>query len=699
MSSLVPKIRLGRDTQRNSFDISCMTHTTSEIGYVQPTFGRTIVPKSKVRIGTRTGSRLSPLFVPTMGKIDIRHYHCFVPYTTIWTPFDSFITKQNYTLVNGTTYVPEKCPYFTVKATLQQLCGTYVHFTEGYQPHTDLTAVISADGKEPLSDAAIRAISADNFDALIRGTMLGIVPKYLISKEGHVWRVDYLSTTNKYFYVPLYDTGSSTPDPIWDGVEALKTKAFPSCLNFDFSDFVPAGTAATNSFRVFYNFNGGMKRLRTIFMGLGYSFNPYDVEKVTPFKLLAFYKAYFALFGVNREKNFFNTYCYKIIKLLSESTELNCNAIGGSSILYSLWLNFIREELASCTYTCPVDYFSVADTTTQRGAGEGDGLTISTPYTSTNGGSVDINATVTPTNTVVNTKSNSALGIQLALRLLRFVNKNSVIGRKVSDILRARYGVSDMHNLAHESVVRVGASSTDIEISAIYSNTDSESLPLGAYAGAGMSSRQNAVSKSFTFETSEFGVLITLTAVVPKMGYFQGMLRENSDGVNDYTEFWQPEFDGLGWQGVRYNELVADKMVRSSGTPSSLYGTDLGIWGYVPRMTHLKCGFNRCLGDISIPHMQDSMLPYTLDRFFKNREPNSYGIVVPTALPVNESQSFRAGTQGDTNRIFTDMSPTEDHVIMQIFFDVKMSSPMKSISTCFDTWDEESKQSVEVAHE
>ena len=83
MSSLIPKISLGVDTKKgNHFDISSLTHTTSEIGYVQPTFSKNIVPKSKVRIGTRTGVRLSPLFVPTMGQLDVRHYHCFVPLST-----------------------------------------------------------------------------------------------------------------------------------------------------------------------------------------------------------------------------------------------------------------------------------------------------------------------------------------------------------------------------------------------------------------------------------------------------------------------------------------------------------------------------------------------------------------------------------------------------------------------------------------
>lgn len=702
MSSLIPKISIGRDTKRNHFDLSCMTHTTSEIGYVQPTFGRTIVPKSKVRVATRTGSRLSPLYVPTMGKIAIRHYHCFVPYSTIWTPFDSFLTKQNYTLPTGETYVPSSMPKFKVGSIIRALTTFNTEFTSGYDPKNDLTGCFIvpsvSSGSEMASDAVIQDYRSDTYDldSVIRG---GYFPLYIISKEGHIWKT--FKDGNKWDLVPLFASGKDFDEAL----QAKKNLSFPSHLNFDFQECTYDDNEL--SFYIGINFNGGLKRLRTIFLGLGYSFNPFDQTFVTPLKLLAFYKAYYSLFGVNRERNFYNTYCYKTIKYLSENIVSSMHELISHPVLVALWINFIRLELSNCTYTCPVDYFSAADITTSRGA---NNETLSSPLTigsvSYNVGATDIasdtglgsNVSVFGTGDFGSDPASNPLAQRIALRLLRFVNKNSVIGRKISDILRTRYGVSDEHNTTHESIIRVGASSTDIEVAAIYSNTETEDIPLGGYAGAAVSSRHNANSKSFTFETNEFGCLITLTSVVPKMGYFQGMFRENSDGVTDFTEWWCPEFDSLGWQAVRYNELVADRMIKADVVDPNV-GTDLGIWGYLPRMTHLKCSFNRCLGDISIPHMQDSMLPYTLDRYFENRRITSYGTVVNASLPVNEAQSFRSGTQGQTNRIFTDLTPTEDHVIMQIFFDIKMVSPMKSISSSFDTWDEESEQSVEVSHE
>lgn len=698
MSSLIPKINIGVDTHNSHFDLSSMTHATSEIGYVMPTFSKYIVPKSRVSIGTRTGSRLSPLFVPTMGQLEIRHYHCFIPFNTIWFPFDAFLTKTNYTLPSSTTYIPRKCPSFTVKSVLSFLY--HYNTAASISRRGDLSSAIYMDGDFVSADWAEE--NSESIINMYKNSSLHYMPRYLITSDGVQFMITEVG--NDYELVRLPDNARVT------------NTSFPSLEHCDFSDFYVDDELGSD-FHLVYNFNSTSKRLRSIFLGLGYSFNPYDTEKVTPFKLLAFYKAYWSLFGVNRSYNFFNTYCYKLIKALSETTVTDMNVVG--SVVFELFENFIVSELGKCTYTCPADYFSASDLDTQRSATESNGYSFASPvsnidgtastgvvgaYSMSNGQIANDVRTFQAYSTTQNSGADSPLGQKIALRLLRFVNKNSVIGRQVSELLRARYGVSDIHNALHEQVQRIGASKTPINISAIYNNTDSGSMPLGSYAGLGVSGQNGAISKKFTFETKEFGVLITLSSVVPKMGYFQGMFRENSDGVVDNTEFWTPEFDAIAWQSVRYNELIADRQFKSafhSNEHSADASTDLGLFGYNPTYQHYKVSFNRVLGDISLPSMQDSMLPYTLDRFFPNKVVSRYpvtGLGLPE-LPPNDPMYFRSGTRGETNRIFSDMSPTEDHVIMQIFFDVKMRAPMKSIANSYDTIDEETTHTTEVGHE
>lgn len=696
MSSLIPKIKLGVDTHTGHFDLSSMTHATSEIGYVMPTFSKYIVPRSKVSVGTRTGSRLSPLFVPTMGQIEIRHYHCFIPFNTIWFPFDAFLTKTNYTLPSSVTYIPSKCPSFTVKSVLSFLY--HYNTADSLSLREDLSAALYIDG-ELFTDSQVVEFQSYIIN-VFKNSSLHFVPRYFITSEGTQYMISEVD--NDYELVRLPENARVT------------NVSFPSIEHCDFSDYYEDEAMGSN-FNLVFNFNGTSKRLRSIFLGLGYSFNPFDTQKVTPFKLLAFYKAYWSLFGVNRSYNFFNTYCYKLIKALSETTVTDMDVI--TNVVFELFANFIVNELGKCTYTCPADYFSASDLDTQRSASESGGYKFTSPQsTGSNiphdyGASSEVNVLTgraAPVSTDVTgaqfSTSSVALGQKIALRLLRFVNKNSVVGRQVSEILRARYGVSDIHNALHEKVERVGASKTPINIQAVYNNTDAGDMPLGSYAGLGVTGQNGAISKKFTFETKEFGTLITLTAVVPKMGYFQGMFRENSDGVVDNTEFYTPEFDAIAWQSVRYNELIADRQFKSgfyTGDHSPDASTDLGIFGYNPTYQHYKVSFNRVLGDISLPSMQESMLPYTLDRYFPNKEISNYPVTalgLPD-LPPNEPMYFRSGTRGETNRIFSDMSPTEDHVIMQIFFDIKMTAPMKSIANSYDTIDEESTHTTEVGHE
>ena len=698
MSSLIPKISLGVDTKKgNHFDISSLTHTTSEIGYVQPTFSKNLVPKSKVRIGTRTGVRLSPLFVPTMGQIDVRHYHCFIPFSTLWTPFDAFITRTNYTLPDGSTYQPTVCPSFRLDALLRSILSTNTLPLVDMKLNELLTSVACVIYKDGValeeSDISSDLNTSQKLKNLFQyNSELDYKPKNIVFLDSNGVNVSY--------YLD-YDSGTSTYSLTkHSAADWLAEQAIPTLTNCDFSEsFIDSGVHWT----ICYNWNGAWKRIRTIFLGLGYSFNPFDTDWVTPFKLLAFFKSYWTLFGVNRTINFFNTNCYKLIKCLSETTTTQMTPIG-TPLAFALLIGLFRD-LTECTYTCPVDYFSSADTITDRGGQSGPD--VSTVIQGTNDGgrlgawtADDGSVSQYVSGGSLQLNDNYPLAAKIAMRLLRFVNKNSVVGREVSQILRTRYGVTDIHNTTHESVIRVGANSVPIQISAIYNqNGDSVDMPLGSYGGMGIGSHR---SKYFKFTADEFGCLITLTAVVPKMGYFQGRFKENSDGIHDSFDFYTPEFDAIGWQTVDYSELVADRTHKAANTGTP-YGTNLGIFGYQPFYTHNKVGFNRVLGDISIPHLRDSMLPYTLDRYYPdvvegvsntNAEIQDF-----QPLPVNEPKTFRSGTAGNTNRIFSDVSKTDDHVIMQIFFDVKMSAPMKSISTSYDTWDEESTHSVDVAHE
>lgn len=717
--SLIPKIKIGRDNSRSEFRLMSNTHATSEIGYVSPTWSKSVIPNSIVNIATRTGVRLSPLFVPTMGKLEVRHYHDFVQYDKIWSPFDAFVARKPFSYPNGTTAVPTKCPSIVVGNLIRQ---RMTHITMSDVPlnqinvslRGSLTMSIATDfpNHELFSYSDVTSTSGVYGSGTDR---LGLAMNNYLrdgqtlnplhdTQDSHIssyygvagfigWsngEISGLNSTPNSITQDSFSCRLLNSTQYYTGYEQkLNELSFPTFDNCDFRVAWKVGNDGTSDRYIYfcYNFNGAWKRLRSIFLGLGYCFNPFDNQLVTPFKLLAFYRMYWNHFGVNRNRNFSDSWCAKLGSYMSSFNGTTYYADGfytATSSTISTYLWGLLDDLCSCTYTTPVDYFSSSVTNTQQGLVDTGTISV---YSDVTGVSTSASAAVSPTTTPV-MQTNNAIGVKIAQRLLRFVNKYSVIGSKVADILDARFGNVSVDDESSENVQRIGAVSTPVEIDAVYSNSETSDMPLGSYAGLGVGGAKN---KSFRFESKNFGTIITLTAVVPAMGYFQGMFRENSDGVVDANDFYNPEFDALGWQSVRYNELVADRQfefVNSDGT-SIVRGTGIGIFGYQPFYTHLKVPFNRVLGDISLPHMQDSMLPYTLDRFFKQTD----------SLPVNSPQEFRSGTQGNTNRIFQVTSPTDDHVIMQIVFDVTMYAPMKSIATSYDTFDETTDHTIDVSHE
>lgn len=729
--SLIPKITLGQKTNRNKFSLPCLTHGTSEIGYVSPTYSRNLLNNSHFKIGTRTAVRLSPLFVPTMGDLSVRHYHCFVPFNKIWTPFDAFLDKKPFAYSVGVSAVPQHIPHFTVGQVLKKLMQINVltpDFTDGYfdSLRGSLTCCLyikkngaytkmSVSDFESLFNIVISDTHyrySDNFDSLWKNSSFALsgsdfnvpfsyggTPSFISLDTDDGDTKIYLDNAEiegtYHFLVYRWYENAGAFNPEYDQLfqSQMVDLSFPS---FEACDFMDKVHINNTDIYICYNFNGPWKRLRSIFLGLGYCFNPYDSTSVTFLKLLAFYRCYWDKFGTNRDTNFQDTYCARLSRLLS-STADNENmdlvpAFGNGVTLANDFWHFVYDELPHCTYTTPTDYFSSSVLNTQQSLVNSGSAQIASPFSGNTSDAQGFASQSVPVSTFVDDENNnvSAVGIQLALKLLRWVNRNSVVGSKIYEGLRAKFGDIEVNDESTEGVQRIGEDSTSVEIGAIFNQTDNESVgaPLGTFAGVGVGKKEGSDYSSFDVRSR--GVFITLTAVVPQMGYFQGMLRENSDGVGDNFEMFDPTFDAVGWQNVRYNELIADRQFKLRTDSQYKVGTNLGNFGYQPRYSHMKVAFNRCLGDISCPHMQDSMLPYTLDRFFWQRANH---------LPANSPQSFRSATRGETNRIFQVTAPTDDHVIYQIYFDVEYDAPMKQISDSYDTQLGDDNASIEVSHE
>ena len=745
MASIVPKIRVGlgsgkREKHNLSFDCS----TTANIGSVQPTMCREMVPNSKFKVKVSSLVRLASMPLPTFGRMSLRHYHAFVPYVDLWQPFDAMMSGQHYKGTNSASFIPNKVPFFTMASVIpfitnysdisiapvtsldkplqltttnvSAIDGTVFEYGEGddYTYHTRTAAVKAAQAYD-------LAIIKTAWDAVRAGTNIfggSVSSNNLYGFRGSVWSADW--ATDDYGKLNLGAFAAKIGNMASSGLKIGyqdETVTNPTIAFSNETVITAEGADLVTKVGDYYlllKFKPFLKRLRTIFIGCGYQFSPYNTEEMSALKLLAYYKVWFNLFCPNRERAFVDTKCYYLIKRLSEINGVNVSSgIGDTSI----WSDFLTELAKECYYYLPMDYFSMAVTRPQQSMQDSDftmnsgALKVATSGAAPTDNSADNVATYNnPSGAAVAVGSASGtinpLTMKLAFQMLKWANKNTVIGRSVRQYLKVHFGVDDVNAIDDGGVFRIGSSRTNIQISDVMSTAESEQGYLGEYGGKGIGYGD---SEKFDFSTDKFGVWLTLTAVVPESGYYQGYLKENRH-LNRY-QFFNPEFDALGYQVLERGEVMDDYNCDSAAwNPHSGY-LRTGAFGLVPRYSEYKVGRNIVNGDLSLIGLYNSMAPYTLDRRIAGGSYKYVGVEVPGTMnrtivkpafvPSVVYDAFRridpTDHLGQYNRIFNYGGNDLDHFIIHSIFDVEVFAPMKSLSSSFDTVDEGEK-TIDITH-
>ena len=358
MSSLIPKVSIGIDSRKYRRNQSCLVHGTSEIGYVFPTYARNYINDASISLGTRSRVMLSSMFVPTMGQMDVRHYHCFVPWNRVWSPFDAFLAKEPFNFRTGSS-IPQHVP--TIK-TGELLVGLFQRDSiphgwnargNFFQAGCSFDDWIQSDAlnvgltcsiyyAEPNSqnlpgdyqlcsfglDDDVSDLLTDLFCNLnndVYGYELDgdtsqhvgcIIPSMFRTTQGDFFIECKYGSSSPFVEVTGH-TSIGSGYRTHRGIDYINSLSFPSLESCDFS-YEVYNENTELFYTVCFNFNGVVKRLRNIFLGLGYSFNPYDMEPDSVLKLFAYYRAWFSMFAVTRDFNFNDTNCAKLYRLMSE---------------------------------------------------------------------------------------------------------------------------------------------------------------------------------------------------------------------------------------------------------------------------------------------------------------------------------------------------------------------------------------------
>lgn len=259
--------------------------------------------------------------------------------------------------------------------------------------------------------------------------------------------------------------------------------------------------------------------------------------------------------------------------------------------------------------------------------------------------------------------------------LTDYMKRHQLVGARALDRYLARFGVQLSAEKLKRSVY-IGTTTDDIQFGDVTSTANTEGAALGYYAGKGLGFGKSG----FEFETDEYGIMIIISSILPKQGYYQGFDRNTLHvGRLDY---WTPEFDNLGTQAIAKGELYLP-MNRNimneeeGGVTRSLYD---GVFGWTPRYAEYKVSRDRLTGDFRYAQVNTG-----LDSWHTMRN-LLYGNI--SDIVINDY--FVTGKDaGQYSRIFYNYdADVSDKFNVIYHFNVASYSPMKPL---WDTYEFEDK--------
>lgn len=173
--------------------------------------------------------------------------------------------------------------------------------------------------------------------------------------------------------------------------------------------------------------------------------------------------------------------------------------------------------------------------------------------------------------------------------------KRMQISTRAIDRYLARFGVLLTSEKMNKSIYN-GEQITNMQFGAIYSTAETTQANIGDYAGQGTINSDGQQHNTFEFEQlDEYGCILTLFSINPKIGYFQGIDRQHI--IRDVTSYFNGQFDNLGTQATSAAELYVSMNGQSIYGKQSQFDT---IFGYLPRQAHHKIGRDRLTGDFRL---------------------------------------------------------------------------------------------------
>lgn len=747
----ISNLKVGASSNKAHFPLHHDVQTTSDFGFCQPTLVRHLVAGSSGAIDSRTFVRLAPLPVPTFGRIKAKTITSVVPINEVFEAFDYLQSQQavqsalaSYVPTQADNFKSSQLWNMLVAQSLKRFTrANLANLSYDNAPFLNFTLLtpsllasnIDENGfiDKTLVPIGTGAMKDENTQVLYTYAETNIRAVFDIFKSEHdddtlssaFWDV-LLGNINDSFNSYIKDDFGALVNDDWRVYSniplprntAVRNPKFVDAGYRNFGDFsncdffkkigsydVTLYDSEGNTVEcnvpgvVGVNLTRRGQRLMKVLNACGISFDCERDIEVVP--LFAYYKAWFDKFNPGRDKQWRDTNCYKLIHSFYDTGVTLNERLGDSSGEYDedsklrqygvldAFFGFL-DDVSSCFYSLKTDNitavtpYPLLDTDASENisirlsdteatqfmtAQERDSEGFSYQYGQLSNGNVN------------------SLAVKGLLRLYSLVNKNSVIGAKIEDYLKTKYGYSIPRT------TELGTDEYYINIDDISGTVNNDNTYLGEYAGRGVGSdMRNESKRKIKFDVDRFSILVQMFVIVPQGGYVQAYPRQH---INRF-DFYQPEFDSLGMDAVRKSEVFGrSSNVYRFGSPDTTYG-------FLPRYFSEKIQNNLHNGDFMRRSTRAEFLPYSLDRVFTEDELQQFGsdgevrVVPGTTITPNEYLRYIGKDEelGNYDRIFYDIFGVTDNFIVHMVNTFDYYAPMKPISESFETFDKEVDDNV-----
>ena len=656
-------ISLGKSTKKYLRNTNFDNNTTMDFGFCQPLFCQFLLPDSNISVSAKQLVRLAPMPVPSFARVSLVNKFVFVPWSDLCGYYEAMLSNMPY---NGSV-VPTQLPYvynaYLSKCLLDDSLGSVATFYE-----------LDTSVPSPITYKMCTAV-----DALKYAQSLATQWETELSEHA----------CNKKF--------SFTPAQFKD-----------SAVSPNSADYLVNYVSGEKHVIAAFRFSTRVKHLRSVFIGLGYSLAMQDWSKVNALPIFAFYKAWFDTYAPKRTVAWTDTDVFHFLKHVSDSYFTNLGNDEDN-------MDVVFKSLSDCYYVSNDDFVSVhrADI---------DNVSLGNfSFVDSNGG-ISESQSVSTFSQPSLTGDIRLIALDVVKRLTRFVNKDSVIGQKMSTWVRNHFN-AQVANSLYQDVYQVKTDILPLQINDVFSTADTADASsqsgerLGSYAGKGIGFGDTGCK----FHSDRHGYLLCISAIVPKSGYFQG----NDTSLYGLDRFTLPsaDFDALGMEVSPFGFIAGD-IGYTDMTASADQTLDYSAgFGFVPRFSGYKFKKNIVNGDMSRRSLIDSMSPYYLDRILQTGDalyqsmPDNKFVQIRRFYPSlpKASEQWRYLTKypwlGDYDRIFynddvyhgststpVDSSSEDidgsaarpDNFIVQSLFTMKIQDVLKPLAMSFDTFDESS---------